>query len=44
MPISFSPFLKKFLENRVVLRVVRSFCFGLLISPPLALSAKNEEN
>jgi hypothetical protein len=22
MPISFSPFLKKFLENRVVLRVV----------------------
>jgi hypothetical protein len=28
------------LENRVV---ARSFCFGLLISPPSALSAKNEE-
>jgi hypothetical protein len=41
MPIDFSPFLKKILENRVV---VRSFCFGLLIAPPLALSAKNEEN
>jgi hypothetical protein len=38
---NFSPFLKKFLENRVV---VRSFFVGLLISPPLALSAKNEEN
>jgi hypothetical protein len=24
--------------------VVRSFCFGLVISPPLALSTKNEEN
>jgi hypothetical protein len=32
---------KKFLETRVV---VRSFCFGLLVSHPLALSAKNEEN
>jgi hypothetical protein len=32
--------LKKFAENMVV---VRSFCFGLLISPPLALSAKNRE-
>jgi hypothetical protein len=31
---------KKFSENRVV---VRSFCFGLLISSPLALSAKNKE-
>jgi hypothetical protein len=31
---------KKFSENRVV---VRSFCFGILISPPLALSAKNRE-
>jgi hypothetical protein len=43
MLINFSPFLKMFsiLENMVV---VRSFCFGLLISPPLALSAKNEEN
>jgi hypothetical protein len=35
----FLPFLKKCLENRVV---VWSFCFGLLLSPPLALSAKNE--
>jgi hypothetical protein len=33
-------FVKKFLENRVV---VQSFCFGLLISPPLVLSAKNRE-
>jgi hypothetical protein len=33
-------FCKKFAENRVV---VRSFCCGLLISPPLALSAKNRE-
>jgi hypothetical protein len=32
--------LKKFSEHSVV---VRSFCFGLLISPPLALSAKNRE-
>jgi hypothetical protein len=39
MPINFSPFWKKFLENRVV---VWSFCFGLLISPPLALSAKKQ--
>jgi hypothetical protein len=28
---------KKFSEKRLV---VQSFCFGLLISPPLALSAK----
>jgi hypothetical protein len=33
--------LRKFLENRVV---VRSFCFGILIPPPFALSAKNREN
>jgi hypothetical protein len=32
--------LKKFFENRVV---ARSFCFGLLVSPPLVLSAKNRE-
>jgi hypothetical protein len=31
---------KKFSENKVV---VWSVCFGLLISPPLVLSAKNEE-
>jgi hypothetical protein len=31
---------KKFSENRVV---VWSFCFGLLISPPFALSAENRE-
>jgi hypothetical protein len=34
------PIWKRFSENWVV---VRSFCFGLLNSPPLALSAKNEE-
>jgi hypothetical protein len=33
-------FVKQFSENMVV---VRSFCFGLLISPSLALSAKNRE-
>jgi hypothetical protein len=32
--------LKKFLENRVV---VRSFYFGSINFPPLALSTKNEE-
>jgi hypothetical protein len=32
--------VKHFFEDRVV---VRSFCFGLISSPPLALSAKNEE-
>jgi hypothetical protein len=31
----------KLLKNRVV---ARSFCFGLLFSPPLALSAKNKKN
>jgi hypothetical protein len=29
-----------FLENRVL---VLSFCFGLILSPPLTLSTKNEE-
>jgi hypothetical protein len=37
---NFSPFRKKFLEHRLV---VRSFCFGPIISPPLAISAENEE-
>jgi hypothetical protein len=32
---------KTFSENRVV--VVRSFCFGLILSPRLALTTKNEE-
>jgi hypothetical protein len=32
---------KKFSDKHRV--VVWSFCFGLLISPPLALSAKNKE-
>jgi hypothetical protein len=48
LPINFSPFLfeKGFrkLGGGAVLVVVLSFCFGLVISPPLALSAKNEEN
>jgi hypothetical protein len=34
-------FVKRFFRKHRV--VVRSFCFGLLISPPLALSTKYRE-
>jgi hypothetical protein len=33
--------LKTLFQNFLSLVVVRSFCFGLILSPPLALIAKN---